>query len=147
MPRGSSVSGHTLVQPLASVQVIFPPCSELSRYMVRPSPLTRTVPSPATSVTLRVTDSFDDSGTVGPTAEVLCLDGLPHAIRSAVAPSANHTRRGWCLKERALILGAPSGCREGPEASVAIFHPFTSGRAAGIDFPQPVCPGDQAKAP
>ena len=44
-PLGSSTGGQNLVQPLSSVHVIFPPFSELSRYSVRPFPLTRTVPA------------------------------------------------------------------------------------------------------
>src|SRR6266851_3143488 len=54
VPLGSSVSGQTAVQPLSSVQVILPPCSELSRYSVLPFPLTRTVRTPGTLAVVTV---------------------------------------------------------------------------------------------
>jgi hypothetical protein len=34
IPLASRVSGQNLVQPLALVQVILPPCSDVSRYRV-----------------------------------------------------------------------------------------------------------------
>src|SRR5579872_1698781 len=58
MPAGSSVSGQTRVHPLASVQVIFPPASDVRMYSVRPLPLTRTVPTPGTLAVFTVTSAL-----------------------------------------------------------------------------------------
>jgi hypothetical protein len=98
MPAGSSVSGQYLVQPLASVQVIFPPFSEVSRYRVRPDPLTRTLPTPGTDAVEIVTPddglpaaagaAVPEDPVVGAAVDADLLLELPHAASTSAAPTA-----------------------------------------------------------
>jgi hypothetical protein len=111
------VGGHTFVQPLSSVQVILPPCSEVSRYKVRPSPLTKTVPNPPTSVALRVMEASDWPGAVerGEDEDVLVFEELPHAAKTsadtvAIAATTSHLGVGpRRVSADALIARGSSG--------------------------------------
>src|SRR5437870_1841637 len=86
MPLGSSVSGHTLVQPLSSVQVSLPPFSDVSRYSVWPSPLTNTGPTPARVATSTVTAALEVPAAVVLDDDVaVFFEELPHAARIAAA--------------------------------------------------------------
>src|SRR5690348_15884000 len=84
-PLGSSLSGHTLVQPLASVQVIFPPASEVRMYSVIPLPSTSTVPTPGTlAVAMVGADCVPeplDAAAAEPVDELVEL--LPQAVTTA----------------------------------------------------------------
>jgi hypothetical protein len=103
---GSSVSGHTFVHPLASVQVIFPPFSDVSTYRVWPCPLTRTVPAPGTLFALIATAAGDDVPTGALLDEFagvpldepapVPVEDVPQAAAVATAPRArlpNSSRR------------------------------------------------------
>jgi hypothetical protein len=83
------VSGQTLVQPLSSVQVIFPPFSEVSMYRVWPCPLTRTAPNPGTLLALIVTAADGDLPAAAPLEELAAVpdeDDDPQAATVAAAP-------------------------------------------------------------
>jgi len=95
VPLGNSVSGQTLVQPLSSVQVSLPPCSELSRYRVWPLPLTRTVPTPGrlAAVTVMAASALAvceaEAEAEGDDAVPVVVDLLQAAsARTAAAPRA-----------------------------------------------------------
>jgi len=59
IPDGRVGGGQYFVQPPVSVHVTLPPFSVTRTYRVRPSPLTRTLPTPGTLATLTVTEALD----------------------------------------------------------------------------------------
>src|SRR6201986_3501590 len=90
-PLVTNVSGQAWVQPIAWVQVIFPPFSEVSMYRVCPCPLTRTVPTPGTLFALIVAEAADAAraGALLPGDPAAVLeDAEPHAATVAAMPSA-----------------------------------------------------------
>src|ERR1700730_3988720 len=112
-PLVSSVSGQAWIQPFAWVQVIFPPCSEVSMYSVWPCPLTRTVPTPGTLFALIVAEAADEApaGALLPGEPAAVLeDDDPHAATVAAVPSARPPASSQLLSgpRRRLTLFLPN---------------------------------------
>src|SRR5262249_7711068 len=112
IPDGRPAGGQYVVQLPVAVQVTLPPFSDSRTYRVRPSPLTRTVPSPATLATLTVTELFDaldlalvagDPAAVAGglvCAEDAVLLDEPHAANRMEAPA---TASIWMVRARCLL--------------------------------------------
>lgn len=90
-PLGNTTGGQIPVQPVSLVQVTLPPCSELSRYSVRPFPSTRTVPRFPTDLAETVYDDAEpelDEPEVLDAADVEECDDEPHAAATRARAAA-----------------------------------------------------------
>ena len=111
-----------MVQPPVAVQVTVPPFSDARTYRVRPSPLTRTVPSPGILAALTVTaELFAPAAVVGDAAAAGGVDVLVDELQAA------NTRDAAAA---AAIGKVRARCRMGSEFIIT----YTSASQTGIGF-------------
>ena len=123
IPDGITTAGQIVVQPPAEVQVTLPPFSPTRMYRVRPSPLTRTFPTPGMLVTFSVTGAslmldppavVEDAGTVVADAAADAVEVLFDELQAANVSADATAMTGIARARRPLGCAADLMLRSPP---------------------------------